>query len=269
MKPLLTIEDLTICYNRVPAVHHVTLELSAGRLVALLGPNGAGKTTLLKGLARLLPYETGNVHCTAPIAYVPQRNAVDWDFPITVRALVEMGCYRDLGLWRKFSAENESAVNAALEATDLVPLAERQIGKLSAGQQQRAFLARALVQRADVVLLDEPFASLDIQSCEMFVTALHRLRDMGKLIIIAHHDLTTVATIFDEVILLNDELVAAGSVATTFTKENLRRTFETKIFHGEEGEASDRTDQTNQTDPSDQFDSKETQSAEEKFELFG
>ena len=269
MKPLLTIDDLTICYNRVPAVHHVTLELAAGRLVALLGPNGAGKTTLLKGLARLLPYETGSVSCEVPIAYVPQRNAIDWDFPITVRALVEMGCYRDLGLWGKFTAENERVVTAALEATDLVPLAHRQIGKLSAGQQQRAFLARALVQRADVVLLDEPFASLDIQSCEMFVTALHRLRDMGKLIIIAHHDLTTVATIFDEVILLNDELVAAGSVATTFTKENLRRTFETKIFHGEEGEASDRTDQANQTDPSDQFDSKETQSAEEKFELFG
>ena len=239
----LILKDLTVSFNRVPAIHHINLTLGCGSCVGLLGPNGAGKSTLLKTIAGLLPIETGSIefrgHETsahdAPgrrIAYVPQREAVDWDFPITVRGLVEMGRYPALGLWKKFGEADHEIVREALRVVDLEDYASRQISALSGGQQQRVFLARAWAQQSDIYLLDEPYTGLDRNARQSFTAALHKLREAGKLIILSHHELNDVPQIFDRVILINGELVAAGDVATTFTPENIERAFATRIFSG-------------------------------------
>jgi ABC-type Mn2+/Zn2+ transport system ATPase subunit len=235
--PMLKIENLTVSYNRIPAVHHLNLVLNAGCAVGLLGPNGAGKTTLLKAIAGLLPCETGRVtfgeaSSRHAVAYVPQREAVDWDFPITVQSLVEMGRYSSLGAWRTFGKTDEEVVRHAMEITELLPLARRQIKALSGGQQQRAFLARALAQEASIYLLDEPFTGLDANAQAAFAKAINRLREMGKLVIASHHHLASVPDLFDHVILINGELVAAGPTDSTFTEDTVQKTFSTSIFAG-------------------------------------
>lgn len=239
MNPRISIEDLTISYNRIPAVHHLNVTLEGPSSVGLLGPNGAGKTTLLKALAGLLPSETGRIEFqgfgvprTQAVAYVPQRESVDWDFPITVRALAAMGRYPALGLWKRFGVADHALVEEALKVTELEAFADRQIKALSGGQQQRAFLARAWTQQASVYLLDEPFTGLDANASASFCSALRRLRDMGKLIVASHHDLSSVASIFDRVLLINGELVAVGETSEIFTPQNVERTFSTKIFSG-------------------------------------
>jgi len=241
MSHKLHLEDVTVSYNRIPAVHHLNATLSCGSCVALLGPNGAGKTTLLKAIAGLLPLETGRIEFRGhqlestsgrEIAYVPQREAVDWDFPITVRGLVEMGRYPALGKWRRFGTEDETAVEEALDICDLEDLADRQISALSGGQQQRAFLARAWAQKADIYLLDEPFTGLDRNAVEAFAQAMRRLREAGKLIVASHHDLKSVEALFDHILLLNGELVACGPTAEAFTKDNLDRAYAVHVFSG-------------------------------------
>ena len=240
----LSIKNLTVSYRGgVPALHHVNLDLRCGRCVGLLGPNGAGKSTLLKSIVGLTPVDTGGVHFDAhdhgdsraasSIAYLPQRSVVDWDFPLTVRGLAEMGRYPALGGWNPFGPADHQAVDEALAATRLVGLADRQISELSGGQQQRAFLARAVAQGAHVYLLDEPFTGLDRNSQAVLSKLLRTLaRDEGKLVIVSHHDLHTVETLFDDVIFLNGELVACGPVKEVFTPENIARTYATEIFTG-------------------------------------
>jgi ABC-type Mn2+/Zn2+ transport system ATPase subunit len=238
----LVIQDLTVSYSRIPAVHHLSASLRCSSCVALLGPNGAGKTTLLKAIAGLLPIETGHIrfeghelgdHPSRAIAYVPQREAVDWDFPITVRGLVEMGRYPALGNWGRFSGKDREAVDEALHVCDLEDLADRQISALSGGQQQRSFLARAWAQCAEIYLLDEPFTGLDRNATEAFAAAMRRLRDAGKLVIASHHDLKSVEALFDQILLLNGELVVCGSTAEAFTPQNLDRAYGTHIFSGQ------------------------------------
>ncbi len=236
----LVVSDLTVSYNRIPALHHLGFRVRCGQCVALLGPNGAGKSTLLKALAGLLPRETGAISfhgqpvtgATRDFAYLPQREQIDWDFPTDVRGLVEMGRLLRLGWWRTFGAADRAAVDEAIAAMQLSPLEKRQISALSGGQQQRAFLARALAQQAHVFLLDEPFTGLDKPTQDNLKHLLRELRDQGKLIIASHHDLATVGEIFDEVLLLNGELIASGPVAEVFTEENIRRTYSTRIFTG-------------------------------------
>ncbi len=232
--------DLTVSYNRVPALHHVDFDFACGRVVALLGPNGAGKTTLLKTLAGLLRPETGSIvfhgqQVTRPntdFAYLPQRENVDWDFPLTVRGLVEMGRYLRVGWARRFRAEDTDAVQMALAQMQLGGLETRQISALSGGQQQRAFLARSLAQEAHVFLLDEPFSGLDEPSRVALSGALRALASSGKLIIASHHDLGTVKDLFSDVLLLNGELIACGPTATTFTGDHIERTYSTPAFSG-------------------------------------
>lgn len=236
----LKISDLTVSYSRVPALHHISFEVRCGQCVALLGPNGAGKTTLLKTLAGLASRESGTIHfhgrevsgATPDIAYLPQRGQIDWDFPTTVRGLVEMGRYLRLGWYRKYGENDDRAVNLAIEAMDLKALEHRQISALSGGQQQRAFLARALAQEAHVLLLDEPFTGLDKPNQDNLKATLKRLREQGKLLLVSHHDLPSVREIFDQVLLLNGELIAAGPTRDAFTGENVARTFETSVFSG-------------------------------------
>ncbi len=239
----LLLDDVTVSFNRIPAVHHFTVELACGSCVGLIGPNGAGKTTLIKAIAGLLPLETGRIEFRGhevttgnnpgkAIAYVPQREAVDWDFPITVRGLVEMGRYPALGWWKSFAARDRAVVEEALRVLDLEPFADRQIKALSGGQQQRAFLARAWAQQADIYLLDEPYTGLDKNARIAFTEALHHLRSLGKLIIVSHHDMNDVPAIFDHVLLINGELVACGPTETTFTPEIIESAFTTRVFAG-------------------------------------
>jgi ABC-type Mn2+/Zn2+ transport system ATPase subunit len=234
----LQVEDLTVSYHRIPALHHLSFTVACGQSVALIGPNGAGKSTLLKALAGLAPMETGRIHFhgrvvhgpTHDLAYLPQREQIDWDFPTTVRGIVEMGRYLRLGWWRRYAPVDEEAVEKAIDAMQLRGLEHRQINALSGGQQQRAFLARALAQEAHVVLLDEPFTGLDKPTQDNLKTLLRGLRDGGKLILASHHDLHTAPELFDHVILLNGELIAAGPTAETLTPENLHRTYSARPF---------------------------------------
>jgi ABC-type Mn2+/Zn2+ transport system ATPase subunit len=234
----LQIADLTVSYARIPALHHVAFEVRCGQCVALIGPNGAGKTTLLKTLAGLIGREAGSIHfhgrevrgATPDIAYLPQRGQIDWDFPTTVRGLVEMGRYLRLGWWRRYGQNDARAVDAAIAEMTLDSLQDRQISAMSGGQQQRAFLARALAQEAHVLLFDEPFTGLDKPNQDNLKTSLRRLRDQGKLLLVSHHDLASVPEIFDQVILLNGELIAAGPTTEIFTEENIRRTYSTRVF---------------------------------------
>lgn len=239
-QPMLVVEDLTVSYHRVPAIHHLSLRLAGGHCVGVFGPNGAGKSTLLKAVAGLLEAETGRILLgerdlakAAPrLAYLPQRDSVDWDFPVTVRGLVEMGRYHHVGLLRPFSAGDHEAVTQAMELFDLLPLANRQIKELSGGQQQRAFLARAWAQEADLYLLDEPFAGLDRGNSETLAKALRKLRELGKLILVSHHALAEAEALFDTAILLNGELIACGPTAEALTPRNLECAYGTAIFLG-------------------------------------
>jgi ABC-type Mn2+/Zn2+ transport system ATPase subunit len=236
----LTVSDLTVSYSRVPALHHINFSAMCGQCVALLGPNGAGKSTLLKALCGLVEVETGAISFhghsiygpNREFAYLPQREQVDWDFPATVRGLVEMGRFIRTSWWRRFGEEDEAAVDEAIELMQLEDLEDRQISALSGGQQQRAFLARALAQKAHVFLLDEPFTGLDKPNQENLKHTIRTLRGQGKLILISHHDLASVPEIFDEVLFLNGELIARGSVAEAFTEQNVQKTYSTRVYSG-------------------------------------
>jgi len=236
----LVVDDLTVSYNRIPALHHLSFTAECGECVALVGPNGAGKSTLLKALSGLLRFETGAIRfhghavtgANQDFAYLPQRENIDWDFPATVRGLVEMGRFIRAGWWRRFSREDAAAVDEAVRLMQLGELEHRQISALSGGQQQRTFLARALAQEAHVFLLDEPFTGLDKPNQDNLRLLLRSLRERGKLILVSHHDLASVPDIFDRVIFLNGELIAAGAVSDVFTEANIARAYSTSVFSG-------------------------------------
>jgi ABC-type Mn2+/Zn2+ transport system ATPase subunit len=229
----LVIENLSVSYRRVLALEHISLATSCGNRVALIGPNGAGKSTLLKAIAGLVPREKGSIlwrgttvkKWSREFAYLPQREDVDWSFPITVRGLVEMGRYPQTGWWRKFSTTDSLAVDKALESLALLDLQDRQIRELSGGQQQRAFLARSLAQEAHVLLLDEPFTGLDRNASQLLGELLNKLAHEGRLIIASHHDLNSVPRLFDEVLVLATRSVAFGPVAEVLTDELINQTF--------------------------------------------
>lgn len=238
----LILKDLTVSYARVPAIHHLNLELECGHCIGLLGPNGAGKTTLLKAIAGLVEIESGKIllghhdhthdNSGQGIAYLPQRELIDWDFPITVRGMVQMGRFPALGALKSFTEEDRRIVDESLRITRLTDLADRHINALSGGQQQRAFLARAYAQRAHVYLLDEPFTALDQNAQRDLRDILKTMTAEGKLLIISHHDLKSVPELFDHVLLLNGDLVAYGKVADVFTEENIARAYLTQVFTG-------------------------------------
>ena len=229
----LSIHDMTVAYHRKPVLWDVDLDVPEGQLACIIGPNGAGKSTLLKACLDLVPRISGEVQFWGEsisrqrgrVAYVPQRESVDWDFPVNALDVVAMGTYRRLGWCRPVGRRQRSAAMEALERVDLSDLAGRQISQLSGGQQQRVFLARALVQDADLYLMDEPFASVDASTEQAILSALRELRSQGRTVICVHHDLQTVQESFDWVVMLNMRVVAAGSIEDTFTIENLRRTY--------------------------------------------
>ena len=229
----LRVEGLAVRYREVEALRNVSFSTSCGVCVALIGPNGAGKSTLLKAVAGLLPISAGNIlwrgtrvaRWSREIAYLPQRENVDWQFPITVRGVVRMGRFPQAGWWRPFSRHDEEAIERAMEMMNLRDLRDRQISQLSGGQQQRVFVARALAQEAHVLLLDEPFTGLDRNSKSALAATLRTIAEEGRLVIASHHDLDTVRDIYDEVLLLRRQTMAFGPVRETFTSNNIEKTF--------------------------------------------
>jgi len=227
------VHDVTVAYHRKPVLWDIDLLLPAGRLIAVVGPNGAGKSTLLKAILGLVPLASGRVEifgrslkdARSLIGYVPQRESVDWDFPVDAKDVVLMGRYGHLGWLRPPGKSDRAAALAALEQVGMAPFANRQISQLSGGQQQRVFLARALAQDAVLYFMDEPFAGVDAATETAIVSLLRTMRSAGKTVIAVHHDLQTVPDYFDHVVMLNMRLVAAGPTDQVFTNANLQKTY--------------------------------------------
>ncbi|MGA0286759.1 MAG: metal ABC transporter ATP-binding protein [Phycisphaerales bacterium] len=224
---------MTVAYHRKPVLWDVDYDAPPNRLVAIVGPNGAGKSTLIKACLDLLPRASGQVEfwgeayrrVRTRVGYVPQRESVDWDFPVSALDVVCMGRYRRLGWCRPVTRAHREAALRCLGQVGLREVADRQISRLSGGQQQRVFLARALAQEAELYLMDEPFAGVDAATERAIVEVLRRMKSDGRTVIAVHHDLQTVPEYFDDVILLNMRVVAAGPVGEVFTRENLQKTY--------------------------------------------
>jgi manganese/zinc/iron transport system ATP- binding protein len=231
--PAVEVSDLTVAYGEKPVLWDVDLDVPRGSLTAIVGPNGAGKTTLIRAVLGLVRPAAGRalVHGRPYdeqrrlVGYVPQRGSVDWDFPTNVLDVVTMGRYGRLGWLRRPGRKDREAALHALEQVGMRELAGRQISQLSGGQQQRVFLARALVQDAEVYFMDEPFQGVDATTELAIVELLRGLRAQGKTVVVVHHDLPTVPEYFDRVVLLNVRRIASGPVEEVFTEENLRRTY--------------------------------------------
>ncbi|MCR2045666.1 metal ABC transporter ATP-binding protein [Anaerosalibacter massiliensis] len=229
--------DLTVAYHKKPVLWDIDLEIPGGVLMAIVGPNGAGKSTLIKTMLNMIEPVTGDTKFWGEsyekqrkkIGYVPQRGSVDWDFPTNVLDVVTMGTYGKLGwIKRPGKKEKEKAIEA-LEKVDMLSFADRQISQLSGGQQQRVFLARALVQNADIYFMDEPFQGVDAKTERAIINILRELRSMGKTVVVVHHDLQTVQEYFDWVTLLNKVIIDSGPVEKVFNEENLMKAYKSKV----------------------------------------
>ncbi|NDJ85096.1 MAG: metal ABC transporter ATP-binding protein [Chloroflexi bacterium] len=229
----LEINDLTVAYQSKPALWDVDLKVPEGVLMAIIGPNGAGKSTLIKAALGLVPRAAGTIQFYGKpyakarhlVGYVPQRGSVDWDFPTSVLDVAMMGLYGQLGWFRRPGRHEREKAMEALQQVGIAELANRQISQLSGGQQQRTFLARALVQDAQIYFMDEPFAAVDKVTERAIISMLRELRKRQKTVVVVHHDLQTVTDYFDWVALLNVELIASGPTAEVFTTDNLRLTY--------------------------------------------
>ncbi|MGH9360915.1 MAG: metal ABC transporter ATP-binding protein [Thermoanaerobaculia bacterium] len=231
--PPVEVHDMTVAYHRKPVLWDIDLEVPEGKLVGVIGPNGAGKSTLLKAILGLVPTASGRVEIYGKryserrqlVGYVPQRESVDWDFPVSALDVVLMGLYGRLGWFRRPRAPERQRALECLAMVGMADLARRQINQLSGGQKQRVFLARALAQDARIYFMDEPMAGVDAATEEAVIALLRNLRSQGKTVVVVQHDLSTVPVYFDHVILLNMRLVAAGPTAQVFTADNLRKTY--------------------------------------------
>ncbi|MCC5933529.1 MAG: metal ABC transporter ATP-binding protein [Candidatus Cyclonatronum sp.] len=231
--PPVEVHDLTVSYQNKPVLWDVDFTLPEGTLTAIVGPNGAGKSTLIKVIMGLIEPVSGHAliygkplqQMRKRIAYVPQRESVDWNFPVSVLDVVLMGRYAHLKMFRRPGRRDRELALQALEKVGMAAYSDRQIAQLSGGQQQRVFLARALAQDADIYFMDEPFAGVDASTEEHILQLLRELRSAGRTVIVVHHDLQTVSDYFDWVLMLNLRLVAIGPMETTFTKENLQKAY--------------------------------------------
>lgn len=231
--PALQVHQLTVNYDKTPVLWDISLEVPTGKIVGIVGPNGAGKSTFIKAALGIVQPISGKIEFFGQnlnairrrIAYVPQRETVDWDFPINVRDLVMMGRYGLLGMVKRPRKADEAVVDHYLERVGMSAFANRQISQLSGGQQQRAFIARALVQEADVYFLDEPFVGVDMATEAAIMQILHELKSQNKTVFVVHHDLNNVEEYFDWLIMLNMRLVACGSVVEVFNNNTLNITY--------------------------------------------
>lgn len=229
----LTVNQVSVNYDKTPVLWDVSVEVPAGKIVGIIGPNGAGKSTFIKTVLGLIRPLSGKVEffglplseVRKRVAYVPQKESVDWDFPITVRDLVLMGKYGQLGLFKRPRAADVTATDHYLNMVGMQQYAERQISQLSGGQQQRVFIARALLQEADIYFMDEPFTGIDHATEKALMDLLKLLKAKGKTVFVVHHDLNTVESYFDWLIMLNMRLIAGGNTRDVFNAENLNATY--------------------------------------------
>ncbi|MEC3885561.1 metal ABC transporter ATP-binding protein [Halobacillus sp. HZG1] len=232
--PALSIKNLHVSYYGNEAVKEVSLTVNQGNLVGIIGPNGAGKSTFLKAMLNLIPRDKGEIRILGKtvkevrkkIAYMPQRNDIDWDFPITVLDAVLIGTYPNLKLFKRPKKKDKEWAMECLGRVGMEDFSKRQIGELSGGQQQRVFLARALAQKAELFFLDEPFVGVDASSEETIVRILKELCSQGKTVIVVHHDLSKANDYFNQLILLNKELIGFGSVQEVFKTEIIEKAYQ-------------------------------------------
>ena len=231
--PPLEIHDLTVAYHHKPVLWGIDLVVPPGKLIGIVGPNGAGKTTLIKGILGLVPISSGWAKVFGQpvkkslrrIGYMPQRESVDWDFPVSVMDVVLMGRYGRLGLMKRPTRADRDVARSCLDQVHMLPFANRQISNLSGGQQQRVFLARALAQESDLYFMDEPFSGVDAATESAIITLLRELRAKGKTVLVVHHDLPTAREYFDMLILLNMRLIAFGPTNEVFRPDLLQKTY--------------------------------------------
>ena len=230
---LISIKNLTVTYNKKPAIKGINLEIDEGNIIGIVGPNGAGKSTLLKAILGLLPADTGEVKIHGKdikdslnrVAYIPQKEQFDWDFPINVSEVVMMGRYPYIKFFNRPDEKDREIVSRVLEKVEMKKYAQTQIRNLSGGQQQRIFLARALAQESDVYFLDEPFVGVDAKTEVAIFNLIKELKSEGKTIMIVHHDLSKIEDYFDKLILINQILIAFGNTKEVFTSELLQKTY--------------------------------------------
>ncbi len=233
----ISIEGLSVSYDRKRVLSNIYLEVEKGNTYGVVGPNGAGKSTLFKSILELIDVNAGEIRLFGQkikevrkrIAYVPQKDDVDWKFPALVNDIVLMGRYPHKKVFSWLNAKDQDIANQAMEELGIIDLKNRQIGELSGGQQQRVFLARAMAQEAEIFLLDEPFVGVDMITEEKIINTLKRMAAEGKTMLVVHHDLSTVDDYFDKVILLNQRLIAVGDTASTFTQENISKAYGAKL----------------------------------------
>jgi manganese/zinc/iron transport system ATP- binding protein len=235
--PVLEVHDLTVSYDQSPVLWNVDLTLPSGKLIGILGPNGAGKSTLIKSIMGLVKPTSGYVkifdktleEVRNKISYVPQRESVDWNFPASVLDVVMMGTYGKLGLFRRPGKKEKEIAQRSLDQVGMTSFVNRQISELSGGQQQRVFIARALAQEADLYLMDEPFAGVDMATETAIFQLLQEMTSSGKTILVVHHDIHSAMNYFDWIIMLNLHLVGSGPTDQVMTEELLRKTYGGKL----------------------------------------
>ena len=223
------VKGLSVSYGQKRVLSNIHLNIESGNIYGVIGPNGAGKSTLFKSILELLEPNAGEIKVLGKeigkvrkkVAYIPQKDEVDWTFPATVMDIVMMGRYPHKKILQRINNEDKTIAEEALNDLEILHLANRQIGQLSGGQQQRVFIARALAQKAEIFFLDEPFVGVDMLTEEKIIFILKKLASLGKTLLVVHHDLATVHKYFNKVILLNQRLIAYGDTTTTFTEENI------------------------------------------------
>lgn len=236
-RPVIEVRNLTVSYGPKPALLDVSVTIHPGQLVGVIGPNGAGKSTLIKAVLGFVKPDVGEIRidgveadrARGRVAYVPQRGAVDWDFPITVREVALMGRYQHIPWYREPGREDHRIVDEALETVRMGEFAGRQIGQLSGGQQQRVFMARALAQGSGILLLDEPFAGVDAATERAILDVLERAREAGKTLLVVHHDLATAAEYFDQLMLIKQRLYAFGPPSAVLREDFLSEVYEGRL----------------------------------------
>ena len=233
-----SINDLTVAYDDKPVLWDIDLDIKKGTLMAIVGPNGAGKSTLIKAMLNLIKPITGCISFfgssykkeRSKIAYVPQRGSVDWDFPTTALDVVEMGRYGKIGWIKRVGKSDRKIAVDAIKKVGMEGFEKRQISQLSGGQQQRIFLARALVQDAEIYFMDEPFQGVDAKTEKSIINILKKLRDEGKTVIVVHHDLQTVEEYFDYITFINVAVISSGKIKEIFNRENIEKTYKNRSF---------------------------------------
>lgn len=235
---MIKVEDLNISYYGKEVVRDVNFHFDSGSLVGIIGPNGAGKSTMIKGILGLIGIDKGKISIYGEsiekkrknIAYVPQKSDLDWDFPINVFNTVLMGTYPSLGLFKRPKKKEKKLTMESLERVGMADYAEQQIGELSGGQQQRVFLARALAQEADIFFLDEPFVGIDMSSENRIIKILKELKEEGKILFVVNHDLSKVESYFDDLILINKDLLGVGPVEDVFIHNTIVKAYESDFI---------------------------------------